>query len=233
MVEDELKKGRLSGIYSWLRSKINVSRSREWKSYLPTAFCCGSMFISALYFSSLCVFLILVLCTHVARKMVNIIEGYQHKRVCILLSYAYAVVPSFSMLYLVSLKNSTDLIVWLFLLSLTIRVSTHIFESIFEGRILSQRLHSSRTTMGFLGSLLVSIPIGLVSSLFLRQRLIRFTLLNVFMALLIYVQDILDQWLEGQVGPVGKKDPLVKSYNGLALLTSFLAFLVLFRLIKT
>ncbi|MDR1494800.1 MAG: phosphatidate cytidylyltransferase [Rickettsiales bacterium] len=231
MVEDELKKSGLSRIYGWLRNRIGTGHLREWRNYLPAVSYLVFMFVSALYFRNLCIFLILGLCVHVARKTAKISENCHHNRIYCLFSYLYTMIPSFSMLYIVNLKNPTDLIVWLFLLLLTIRVSTNIFESIFEGEILSDKLHPSRTTMGFIGSLLVSMPIGLISSLFLKQKLIRFTLINMSMALLTHLQDVLGYRL-GKYLESAERDPFIENYNGLSLVTSFLAFLILFKFIK-
>ncbi|MDR2777337.1 MAG: hypothetical protein LBB24_01030 [Rickettsiales bacterium] len=230
MVEDELKRNVLSRICGQLGGKISHSFRINWRRYFLATSYFALLFVSSLYFRGLYTILVLGLCVHAARRTAMATEGCDCGRVCTLLSYAYAIIPGFSMLHLLSLKNSADFIVWLSLLLVAIKTSIYIFESVFEGRILSEKLHPTKTSLGFLGSLLVSVPIGLVSSLFLKQRLIRFTAVNVFMAVLVHVQDIMGYGLGKYLDP-GGEDLFIVNYTNLALLTSFLVFLIIFKLI--
>ncbi|MDR3078466.1 MAG: phosphatidate cytidylyltransferase [Rickettsiales bacterium] len=232
MDEDKLKKSRLSSIYGQLRSKMATISLDRWRNQLPAILFFALLLLSALYQRVLSSLLIVWLCVYVTQRTVRSSgENRRQSKLYSILLYAYTVVPSFSMLHLVNLRSPADLVLWLFLLFLTIRIASQVFEGIFEGRILARNLHPTRTLMGFLGSLLVSIPVGLVSSLFLRQRLVRFTFLNLLMAALVYGGDILDHRLGKRLDPT-QEDLFLRGYNNMALLASFLTFLTLFKLIE-
>ncbi|MDR1425988.1 MAG: phosphatidate cytidylyltransferase [Rickettsiales bacterium] len=229
----EKEKFKDSGSFSiWRRfwNEIITKFKASWRKYSLAVFYFATMFISSLHFKNLYTFLVLGLGVFVSRKIIETPEWQRGGKTRNILFYIYTVVPSFSMLYIPNLKNSADFILWISTLLLAVKTSTYIFESIFEGSILSGKLHPTKTTLGLLGSILVSVPTGLIASLFLRQKLIKFTLVNMLLALVIHIQDIIGYRLKDHLGQT-KENLFMTGYNNLALLVSVLMFITLFKFI--
>lgn len=155
-----------------------------------------------------------------------------NKNIKILL-YLYIVLPSFSLIYIVNNKNILDFVLWLFLLIFFSKISIYSFQNTFENIIIEKNI--SNNLFGMSGSLLIGIFIGTISSLFLKQNILTFIVINIILVLLINAQDYIYNKLQS-IFDVEKKekysDYLLYNFNNFTLTTTFIFILLFTNIIK-
>jgi CDP-diglyceride synthetase len=219
-----------------LKCKFSAGSPGGWHSHVFCMLYFIFIFISYVYFKNIYLLLVLGLCIYNANVLIpakNYREndGLGRKIVDLLLSYPYLVVPSSSLIYLARLEKSNDIFLWIFPAVISMKISEYLFENIYGGRVMLEKLHPRKTVLGFLGTLIVSVLIGLISSLFFKQKFSYFIAVNLTLALLIHLQDFLGYWIENCYLNQ-KKDLLVSGYNNIALVTSFVASMIALGAIK-
>ena len=111
----------------------------------------------------------------------------------ILVPLLYITVPVYAHIYFLDIMKSTDFILWFFLLLFSIKITIYVFNNIFDDVTDTKKY----AFFGLLGSLLVAVLIGILSSLFLKQSFFKFIALNIAIALAVYFQYLLkDKFLQ-------------------------------------
>ncbi|MDR1498998.1 MAG: hypothetical protein LBS34_01780 [Rickettsiales bacterium] len=192
------------------------------------------LYLSACFLSGVFIFIVLNIAmlltlnfTEILNK--NNISGKPKK-----ILYLYVLVPCYSLIFIAGRKNSVDLLLWLFLLILFIKISIYLFQNILED-IITTKKSVSNGIFGLVGSILVGTLIGMISSMFLKQNFLTFTAINIFLAILVNVQEILGDkiklFLEEKTNDNYLKIS-VYNYNNLVLTVTFVAILIFVHIIR-
>lgn len=155
-------------------TKINILDNFSIDKLLLVLF-----FITDLFFRQLSIFGLLIIMFFVSK--ITIKHKYSNA-----ISLSYVVLPTFCHIYILNKNITFDFILWLYLLLFSVKITIYMFSNVFDD-ITNTTKYSF---FGLLGSLLVSLLIGIISSLFLKQNFIHFILLNILIALSVYLQDI-------------------------------------------
>jgi hypothetical protein len=227
---------RLVGVVLNMCKKFHGEVKESLWTRLLTVLYFSAMLVSTMFSKNLYMLLVLWLCLTVTRRIFKVVPrsreqslgGEQQPSSLGFLESAtahlYVLLPCFSLVYMATLEKFSDFSLWLCLFLLSIKITIYLFENIFGDGVISLWLHPSKTIFGFLGSMMVSVLIGILSALFLGQRLLRFTFINVLMTLLIHLQDILEYKLKNYSIRNGK-NLFSTIYNSLALPVSFFVVL--------
>lgn len=136
-------------------------------------------FITDLFFRQLSVFGLLIIMFFISKLTIK--HKYSN-----IISLFYVILPTFCHIYILNKNITFDFILWLYLLLFSVKITIYMFGNVFDD-ITNTKKYS---LFGLFGSLLVSLLIGIISSLFLKQNFIHFILLNIIIALSIYLQSI-------------------------------------------
>jgi CDP-diglyceride synthetase len=216
--------------------KFGLDSQGSWRGRVFTTAYFIFALIACLHFKNIYLLFVMGICIHTANVLALALEhrqgdGFSGKIIRTLLSYPYLVGPGFSLIYIARLEKSNDIFLWIFLTIVSIKISIYLFENIYGGGLLLKKLHPTKTIMSFFGTLIVGIMIGLLASLFLRQRFGRFTMINLVIVLLIHLQDFLNYWLKSHYFDQ-REDLMVNGYNNLALVVSFVSAMIAIRAIR-
>lgn len=204
-----MEKEKLLDKFDFLSKKILSNKKCLFSDIFFTV-----LLISAIKYSSLFIFMIILMTVHTARYKDNLfhINKYFDK----LLMYLYIVLPNYSLIYIsTNIKNSDDIFLWIFFLILLTKISGYLFRNILAGKLLSEKLHKTKTFGEIIGSLGVAAVIGLISSLFLKQKIIKFLTINILIGIIVHIQDILYYNMK-------EKNCFIECYNNIALVSIFL-----------
>lgn len=136
-------------------------------------------FITDLFFRQLSIFGLLIIMFFISKLTIK--HKYSN-----IISLFYVILPTFCHIYILNKNITFDFILWLYLLLFSVKITIYMFGNVFDD-ITNTKKYS---LFGLFGSLLVSLLIGIISSLFLKQNFIHFILLNIIIALSIYLQSI-------------------------------------------
>lgn len=134
-------------------------------------------FLMDLFFKQASILCLLVVMFFISK--INIKHKYSN-----IISLFYTVIPTFCHVYILNKNVGFDFILWIYLLLFSVKITMYMFNNVFDD-ITNTKNYS---LFGLVGSLLVSLLIGIVSSLFLKQKFFIFVSLNIFIALSIYLQ---------------------------------------------
>ena len=95
----------------------------------------------------------------------------------------YLIIPTFCHIYVLYNINTSDFILWLFLLLFAVKITIYVFNNVFDDVTDTKKY----ALFGLFGSVLVASMIGIISSLFLKQPFINFIIFNIIIAILIYL----------------------------------------------
>ncbi|MDR2777992.1 MAG: phosphatidate cytidylyltransferase [Rickettsiales bacterium] len=219
-----------------LKNKFDTRDPKNWYGRIFGTIYFTILFISCLNFKNLYLFLILGLCVHSTGVLVLALEQkreseFAKKIINPLLLQLYLALPCASLIYLSRMGKSNDIFLWLFLTVVSVKISVYLFENIYGGGILLKKLHPTKTILGLVGSVVIGILIGLVSSLFLKQKLIHFTAINLSLVLLIHLQDILNYRIKNYYLDQ-REDALISMYNNLVFVVPFVSSLIMLGAIR-
>ena len=155
-------------------TKINIVNNFSIDKLLLVLF-----FMTDLFFRQLSIFGLLIIMFFVSKLTIK--HKYSN-----IISLFYVVIPIFCHIYILNKNITFDFILWLYLLLFSVKITIYMFGNVFDD-ITNTTKYSF---FGLVGSLLVSLLIGIISSLFLKQNFIHFVLLNILIALSIYLQNI-------------------------------------------
>jgi hypothetical protein len=115
------------------------------------------------------------------------------------------------------------------------KISIFLFKSIFDGIIFKENSRSNEL-IGIIGSVLIGIFIGIISSMLLKQDFTAFMIINIIMVLIINIQEIINNKIQSllQSNNIGNSyfKYFVSVYNDLLLTFSFLVVLISTGVIK-
>ncbi len=188
------------------------------------------IFVFVLYFAvffskNLFIFLIINLVIILTKIIFKNNEDYKK------LKYIYILVPSYSLIYIAIIEKSIDILLWLFLLIISIKISIFMFKNTFENIIFSEK----NVLINYIGSLPVGIFIGLISALLLKQKIIIFVVINIILTILINLQEKFSDKIKVYVDNIEENKYykyLIYNYNNLIFTATFVAFLMLINFIK-
>lgn len=204
-----MEKEKLLDKFNFLSKKILSNKKCLFSDIFFTI-----LLISAVKYSSLFIFMIILMTVHIARYKDSLfhVNKYFDK----LLTYLYIILPNYSLIYIsTNIKNYDDIFLWIFFLILLTKISGYFFRNILGGKLLLEKFHKIKTFGEIVGSLGVSIIIGLISSLFLKQKIIKFLIINILIDITVHIQDFLDCNMK-------EKNCFIECYNNIALVSIFL-----------
>ena len=111
----------------------------------------------------------------------------------LLIQAAYLVIPTFCHIYVLYNINTSDFILWLFLLLFSVKITIYVFNNVFDDVTNTKKY----ALFGLLGSILVAFMIGIISSLFLKQPFIKFIIFNILIAVLIHSSYFIKEKISG------------------------------------
>lgn len=214
-----MEKEKLLDKFNFLSKKILSNKKCLFSDIFFTI-----LLISALKNSSLFIFIIILMTVHIARYKDSLfnVNKYFDK----VLTYFYITLPNYSLIYIsTNIKNSDDIFLWIFFLILLTKISGYFFRNILAGKLLSEKFHKTKTFGEIIGSLGVSAVIGLISSLFLKQKIIKFLIINIIIGIIVHIQDILNYKMK-------EKNCFIECYNNIALVSIFLWIYLVTNMIK-
>lgn len=198
------------------------------------------LFIFAIFFSltSLCfknisIFIVLNVILFLSYNSKDLELDYNSKHHNLLL-YLYIVVPSFSYIYLIVNKYSNDLLLWIFLLILFLKITIHLYKSIFDEFNFADKSFK-KLLLTYIISVCVSIVIGIVSALLLKQKFLSFVLVNILLSNAVFFQEILNNKINSILETYNINNyvlSLTKIYNNFILVIPMVVLLTKLNLIK-
>ena len=95
---------------------------------------------------------------------------------------------------------------------------------------------SKKMLFTYTNAILVAIVIGIISSIFLKQKLITFIVINIILAGLIFAQDIFNEkinlYTNNKLESKQYLNTTIQIYNNFILIIPFVAFLMSINVIK-
>lgn len=184
------------------------------------------IFYFAVFFSkNLFIFLIINLVILLTKIVFKNIEEYKK------LKYLYVLIPNYSLIYIAFVEKSIDILLWLFLLIISVKISIFMFKNTLENVIFTGK----NVLINYIGSLPVGIFIGLISALLLKQKIILFVIINIILTILINLQEKLFDKIKIYIDNVEENKYnkyLIYNYNNLIFTVTFVTFLMLINFIK-
>ncbi len=184
------------------------------------------IFYFAVFFSkNLFIFLIINLVILLTKIVFKNVEEYKK------LKYLYVLIPSYSLIYITIVEKSIDILLWLFLLIISVKISIFMFKNTLENVIFTGK----NVLINYIGSLPVGIFIGLISALLLKQKIILFVIINIILTILINLQEKLFDKIKIYIDNVEENKYnkyLIYNYNNLIFTVTFVTFLMLINFIK-
>ncbi|MBO4956689.1 MAG: hypothetical protein J6C50_02540 [Rickettsiales bacterium] len=203
------------------------------KTYLMRAVLPFIFAIISIYFKHLSIFVILNIIAFLAYNIKNININSYYKYANLLL-YLYIVVPTFSYIYLLN-NSKIGLLVWIFISILLLKITSYLYKNILDD-IIFNNSGSKKMLFTYTNAILVAIVIGIISSIFLKQKLITFIVINIILAGLIFAQDIFNEkinlYTNNKLESKQYLNTTIQIYNNFILIIPFVAFLMSINVIK-
>lgn len=221
--------GFMNRVYSGIKKVVEGNKNQVTSSLFFLL-----LLLGAFYCLNLFIFMVLFMTVRVAEYGVTpekIDESVYHR----FMVRIYAILPNFSLLYLAtSTERKIDLFTWLLLLFLSIKLVSYFFRDMFGDGPLPkflQKFYGTKTAGELIGSFGAAVVIGLTASLFLKQKIAKFLVVNLTLWLLLQLQDRVNHWI-GKMGLIQEENLFLKYYNQIAIPSIFLWLSFLFGLIS-
>lgn len=155
-------------------------------------------------------------------KNVESNSEFKYKNV---LLYCYILIPIFSYIYLLNINNARCVFLWCFTSVLILKITNLLYKNNLDNIILNQE---KKPIFSYINLLLVAVVIGIVFSIFLKQNLFIFVLINVLFAGIIVLQEYINSKIKIYINNGAKKytDVLLQIYSNLVLIVPFVALLI-------
>lgn len=232
MVIEKLK-DKINNIYNFIKNKF---KRIDFKS-LDVLFCKKNllMFLIFLFFTfisikfkNLSIFFILNIMLIFAYniKDINVNNYFKYKNI---ISYLYIVSPVFSYVYILNIKNNSDLFLWIFLSIFFLKTTYYLYKNNLDG-VLFDNSKPKNLIFAHINLILLSIFIGIISSILLKQKIILFIIINVILAIFVVIQDnvntLINNYFENKINTKKHLDIIIEFYNNFILIFPFVAFLI-------
>lgn len=238
-MEKEKLKDKIKNIFNDIIINIKNTTNKTLfnntynKTYLMRAVLPFIFAIISIYFKHLSIFVILNIIAFLAYniKDININSYYKYAN---LLLYLYIVFPTFSYIYLLN-NSKIGLLVWIFISILLLKITSYLYKNILDD-IIFNNSGSKKMLFTYTNAILVAIVIGIISSIFLKQKLITFIVINIILAGLIFAQDIFNEkinlYTNNKLESKQYLNTTIQIYNNFILIIPFVAFLMSINVIK-
>lgn len=194
----------------------------------------GLILFFATFYLSLCISknLFLLLVINIVILLTSIILQKNENNIKITtIKYLYLLIPTYSLIYISNIKVFLDIFLWLFLLIIFSKIANKIFNNTLENVILENSRFNN--FIGYLGSLLIGVLIGLISALLLKQKIIFFIIINILIVALMILQDKIFNKSDEYLNFNNNKflQFILYNYNNLSLTSSFIGILLITNII--
>lgn len=154
-------------------------------------------------------------------KNIEFNSEFKYKNI---LLHCYLLIPIFSYIYLLNINNTCCIFLWCFISILILKLTKLLYKNNLDNIILDQE---KKPIFSYINLLLVAVVIGIVFSIFLKQNLFIFVLINILFAGIMILQEYINSKVKIYTNSDKKYiNILLQIYNNLILIIPFVALLI-------
>lgn len=226
-MEKERLKDKIVKLFSFvgLHLKNLVTNKTIYNRSSLVTFLLSALFLLISLFSrSLSVFLAVNTLFVLTSNLKNVDIEVKYKNI---LFYLYTVFPAFSYIYILNTKKSDDIFLWLFLAVFFLKIVSNVYEDVLDGIVNDEHKGFTR-----IGVIVMSVVIGIISSIFLKQKLILFIIVNVLLAVAVLIQKIIYEKIINGASYINNYNVIILSvYSNFVLVFPLIALLISLKVI--
>ena len=160
-------------------------------------------------------------------KNIEFVGEFKYKNI---LSHCYILIPIFSYIYLLNINNTCSIFLWCFISILTLKITNLLYKNNLDDIILEQ---NKKPIFAYVNLLLVAVVIGIVFSIFLKQNLFIFVLVNILFAGIMILQEYINSRIKIYTNNNKKYiNILLQIYNNLILIMPFVALITSINILQ-
>lgn len=137
-------------------------------------------------------FIIIIVSVLMAFEWITIVKTEEESNMWRILGLIYILIPTSSLIYIKSVKNGSDIILWLFLIVWATDIGALLAGKTFGGPKLAPVTSPNKTWSGLGGGVLASMFVGLVTSVIFKESALFFIFLSGVLAVIEQISDLLE-----------------------------------------